>query len=158
MRKLDLPTDISSDETLGQLRKKYGFTIIEVRDAITALLQQDERKAKTPDIQEERVIPEEETRSARQSIDETPAEHEEESKITRGRLAEDQSGLLITGRMTLYDIGKETGISARKIANTLGLPHNIPLDQSLGRLRRQYGFTMQDVRDVIASLIDKNDI
>ncbi|MGB6864525.1 MAG: hypothetical protein WBE11_02450, partial [Candidatus Aminicenantaceae bacterium] len=68
---------------------------------------------------------------------------------------EDQSGILITGRMTLYEIGKQTGLSAREIANTLGLPHNISMDMSLGRLRRQYGFAMQDVRDVIASLLDK---
>jgi hypothetical protein len=155
LRELGLPTNTSSDETLGQLRKKHGFTLVEVRDAITALLQQDEREAKASSIQEETVVPEQVTRPAQRSIDEKPAEHEEEPKITRGRLAEDQSGILITGRMTLYDIEKETGIAAREIANTLGLPHNSSLDLSLGRLRRQYGFTMQEVRDAIASLIDK---
>jgi hypothetical protein len=155
MRELGLSTDISPEETLGQLRKKYGFTIIEVRDAVTALLQQEERGARIPTTQEKTDIPEEVTRPAQPSIDETHAEHEEEPKITRGRLAEDQSGILITGRMTLYDIERETGISARKIASALGLPHNTPLELSLGRLRRQYGFTMQDVRDAIASFIDK---
>ncbi|HUU52321.1 MAG TPA: hypothetical protein VMW92_04775, partial [Candidatus Heimdallarchaeota archaeon] len=147
--------DISPDETLGQLRKKFGFTLVEARDAITALLQQGQRETKGSSIQEEIPVPEEETLSTHQSLNEKNAAHEEEPKITRGRLAEDQSGILITGRMTLYEIGKQTGLSAREIANTLGLPHNISMDMSLGRLRRQYGFAMQDVRDVIASLLDK---
>ncbi|MGD8537730.1 MAG: DUF4405 domain-containing protein [Candidatus Aminicenantes bacterium] len=155
LRKLGLSSGISKDETLGQLRKKYGFSIVEVRDAITALLQKEERAARTSSIREESDAPEETTRQTQPSIDETPAAHEEEPKITRGRLAEDQSGILITGRMTLSDIERETGISERKIANALGLPRNISLDLSLGRLRRQYGFTMQDVRDAIAALIDK---
>jgi hypothetical protein len=156
-RELGLPTNLSPDETLGQLRKKYGFTLIEARDAITALLERDETKAKPSSPQEKPLDSEEVTRSAQLSSDETHAGHEEEPKITRGRLAEDQSGILITGRMALYDIEKETGIQAREIANTLGLPNNAPLDLSLGRLRRQYGFTMQDVRDAIASLMDKKE-
>lgn len=155
IRELGLPTDISPDETLGQLRKKYGFTLIEVRDAITALLQQGQRETKGSSIQEEIPVPEEEALSTHQPLNEKSAAHEEEQKITRGRLAEDQSGILITGRMTLYEIGKQTGLSARDIANTLGLPQNISMDESLGRLRRRYGFAMQDVRDAIASLVDK---
>jgi hypothetical protein len=57
--------------------------------------------------------------------------------------------------MTLNEIAEEAGISAREIANTLGLPQNISLDESLGRLRRRHGFAMQDVRDAIASILDK---
>ncbi len=155
MRELGLPTDISPEETLGQLRKKYGFTITEARDALTALLKQDGRTAKTSSPQENLSDPEEETRPTQPSIEGTQAGHEKEPRVTRGRLAEDQSGILITGRMTLYDIEKETGISARKILGALGLPNNTPLDLSLGRLRRRYGFTMQEVRDAIASLADR---
>ena len=82
-------------------------------------------------------------------------EEEHEQKLTRGVRAEDQSGLLITGKMNLYDIEKKTGIPARKMAEKLGLPSNAPLDESLGRLRKRYIFTMQDVRDVLASLMEK---
>lgn len=57
--------------------------------------------------------------------------------------------------MTLYEIEKETWISARKIADKLGLPLNAPLDENLGRLRKTYGFTVQKVRDVVASLLQK---
>jgi hypothetical protein len=81
------------------------------------------------------------------------AEHEE--KLTRGRMSEDVSGILITGQMTLLDIENKTGIPARKIADKLGLPLNIPLNERIGRLRRRYLFTMQEVRDVIASLMKK---
>lgn len=82
-------------------------------------------------------------------------ESEHEQKLTRGISAEDQSGILITGQMTLYDLEKETGIPARKITYKLGLPSNVPRDETLGRLRRRYGFIIQDVRDAIVSLMEK---
>jgi len=82
-------------------------------------------------------------------------EEEPEEKITRGKRAEDQSGILITGRMTFYDIEKETGIPARNIADKLGLPANTSLNETLGRLRKKYGFTIQEVKDVVSSLIKK---
>jgi len=83
-----------------------------------------------------------------------PRERDEE-KLTKGRMAEDTSGILITGRMTLYDIEDKTGIPARKIADKLGLPSNAPLNETLGRLRKRHLFTMQDVRDAIANLMKK---
>ena len=137
---LNFPKSVSKDETFGQLRKKYGVNIVEVRDVISRLL----RSASIPmDRTEE--IPEKV---------EPPAE-EHEKKLTRGISAEDQSGILITGRMTLREIGRNVGISARRIADRLRLPSNISLDQTLGRLRRRYGFTIQNVRDAIASLMEK---
>ncbi len=82
-------------------------------------------------------------------------EEKDDEKLTRGRRAEEPSGILITGRMTLYDIEDETGIPARKIADKLSLPSNVPLNETLGRLRKRYLFTMQEVRDVISSLMKK---
>ncbi|MDH5468291.1 MAG: hypothetical protein OEY25_12815, partial [Candidatus Aminicenantes bacterium] len=82
-------------------------------------------------------------------------EHEHEPKLTRGVMAEDQSGILITGRMTFYDIQEETGIPARKIIDELGLPESTPLDENMGRLRRRYAFAIQDVRDAVADLMKK---
>lgn len=152
---LGLPKDISPDETLGQLTKKYSSTLAEARDAITALLQQEVREPKGSFFPEEISVPVNEAPPAHQSLDKKNVAHEEEQTITRGRLAKDQSGVLITGRMTLHHIEKETGISAREIANTIGFPQNISMDESLGRLRRRHGFAMQDVRDAVASLLDK---
>ena len=137
---LRLPSIVSPDDTFGRLRKKYRFTLLEVRDVISDLL------SKEPSTQEEK-------KGALEKEEREEAEHEQ--KLTRGISAEDQSGILITGRMTLYDIGKEAGIPARRIADKLNLPSNVSLDETLGRLRRRYGFTVQDVRDAIASLMEK---
>jgi hypothetical protein len=137
---LRLPSNVSVDETFGRLRKKYRFNLLDVRDVISDLLSRalSHQKEKT-EIQEKEEI----------------QETEHEPKLTRGISAEDQSGILITGRMTLYDIGQKTGIPARRIADKLNLPSNVLLDDTLGRLRRRYGFTVQDVRDAIASLMGK---
>jgi len=137
---LGLPSNISPDDSFGRLKKKYRFTLLEVRDVISDLLSRE-------------PAPHEEKIRAQEIEEMEEAEHEQ--KLTRGISAEDQSGILITGRMTFYDIGKEARIPARKIADKLNLPPNVSLDETLGRLRRRYGFTIQDVRDAIASLMEK---
>lgn len=137
---LGLPSNVSIDDTFGRLRKKYGFSLLEVRDVISDLLSSESAS-------------QEEIRGVQSTGETDEAEHEK--KLTRGTSAEDQSGILITGRMTLYDIGKKTGIPARRIAAELNLPSNASLDETLGRLRRRYGFSVQDVRDAIASLMEK---
>jgi predicted RecB family endonuclease len=140
--KLGLPEKVSPDESFGRLRKLYPIAIQNVRDAVTEILNkrtaQDEKKEgdMEPQVKSEE-------------------EQEPESKLIRGTLAEDQSGILITGRMTFYDIQKETDISARKIADKLGLPESTPLNETLGRLRKRYTFSMQDVRDAVADLMKK---
>ena len=147
---LGLPKKISPKETLGRLRKKYLFSLQEARDAINKLLAGTTapRKAKS-ETQEEKIekkkdVPEKQKK-----------EEEHEEKLTRGRKAEDTSAILITGRMTLIDIEKKTGVSSRKIAEKLGLPESVSPSETLGRLRKRYLFTMQDVRDAVASLIKK---
>jgi hypothetical protein len=85
-------------------------------------------------------------------------EEEHEDKITRGRLADDREAVLITGQMTLSDIEKQTGIQARRLAEELGLPSNASLNERIGRLRRMYQITIQDVRDVISTLLKKLEI
>jgi hypothetical protein len=137
---LRLPSNVSVDETFGRLRKKYRFNLLEVRDVISDLLSR-----KTAHHKEKKEIQEKQEKK----------EKEHEQKLTRGVKAEDQSGILITGRMTLYDIDKQTGIPARKIADKLDLPSNVPLNETLGRLRKRYLFTIQDVRDAVASLMKK---
>lgn len=153
--KLGLPSKISFDDTLGRLRKRYSFTLVEVRAIITELLSKEkkspEEKKESPEIQqitEEKIEHEKKEEKPR-------GEKEHEKKIARGRMEEDQSGILITGQMTLNDIENLTGIPARKIADKLGLPPSTPLNETLGRLRKRHLFTMQELRDVVASLIEK---
>jgi hypothetical protein len=140
---LGLPAKISPNESFGRLRKQYPITIQGARDTITEMLNKSaalvEKKEEHTEPQEHQVKKEE--------------EEEHEPKLTRGVMAEDQSAILITGRMTFHDIQKETGIAARKIADKLGLPERTPLNETLGRLRRRYGFTMQDIRDAVADLL-----
>jgi len=143
--KLGLPAKVSPDESFGRLRKLYPFTLQDVRGTVTEILS---KRAAPVEKKEEDKAPQ-----GRQAQSEEEPEHE--PKLSRGTMAEDQSGILITGRMTLYDIEKETGISAQKIADKLGLPSNAPLDENLGRLRRTYGFTLQKVRDAVAALMKK---
>ena len=138
---LGVTSKVSPDETLGRLRKKYLLSIQDARDIISKLLTQPEK------------APQEKIETHEKQIKKEEAEHEE--KLTRGRMAEEPSGILITGQMTLLDIENETGVPARKIADKLGLPQNTPLNERLGRLRKTYSFTIQQVRDAIASLMKK---
>jgi len=142
--KLGLPVKVSLDESFGRLRKLYPITIQGVRDAVNEILNNRRSTAKKT---------EHSTELQEQEVQRKEEEQEPEPKLTRGTLAEDQSGILITGRMTFYDIQKETGISARKIADKLGLPESTPLNETLGRLRKRYAFSMQDVRDAVADLM-----
>jgi hypothetical protein len=83
--------------------------------------------------------------------------HHGESKevgLTCGRASADASGILITGQMTLRDIEEETGIPSLVLADQLGIPSTESPDSRLGRLRKRYGFTMQEVRSAISSLLE----
>lgn len=95
----------------------------------------------------------------KQAAQEKPAptashEHSQDPLI-RGRMEEGISGILITGQMTLVEIAEKTGISIRQITEAMKLPPNIPGNETLGRLRRGYGFNIQDFRDTLASLMEK---
>lgn len=140
---LGLPAKVSLDESFGRLRKRYPFTLQDVRDVVTEAL--NKRASPIEKIEEKKEPSEHQVKKGE--------EPEHEPKLTRGVRAEDQSGILITGRMTLYEIEKETGVSARKIADKLGLPEMVSLDETLGRLRKRYLFAMQDVRDAVADLM-----
>jgi len=65
--------------------------------------------------------------------------------------------ITITGQHTLGDLEKATGIPARTIARGLGLPEAVPMNETLGRLRRLYGFEIQDVRDLVARLLKERE-
>ncbi|MDH4217797.1 MAG: DUF4405 domain-containing protein [Candidatus Aminicenantes bacterium] len=146
---LRLPSDVSREEILGRLGKKHGFSLVEVRDALTKLMSEDQefsQKGLTADAQ----LPPQQHKAQP-----THGQLEEEQKITRGRMDEDQSGILITGEMSLSEIEERTGVPTQKIIEKLSLPQNVSLQENIGRLRRRYRFTLQDVRDIVASLMKK---
>lgn len=89
--------------------------------------------------------------------DESQLEPETREDTSEGEDHRAVGFLLITGRQTLYDIERETGISARSIADRLGLPSSAPLNETLGRLRRHYGIEIQTVRDLVERMLkEKN--
>jgi hypothetical protein len=61
--------------------------------------------------------------------------------------------LVITGRTTLLDIERASGLSGRTIADKLGLPPTVSLNEPLGRLKQRYGFEIQAVRDIVERMV-----
>jgi hypothetical protein len=55
----------------------------------------------------------------------------------------------INGSMTLQEVEQKTGVPAAVILKELGLPPDTPLDERLGRLRKQYEFEMHTVQDIV---------
>ncbi len=80
------------------------------------------------------------------------AEHESSSAGYEGadaeHLGEDHT---VHGSMTLRDVQEVTGVPADHIIATLCLPADVPRDERLGRLRRSYGFEIDDVRRIVSS-------
>jgi len=80
---------------------------------------------------------------------------EHEQQLVHGRLETELEGVLIHGQMTMEEAVRITGVPYNEIAAAMNLPSRIPRQESLGRLKRRYGFTMQELRDTIAELIEK---
>lgn len=162
MAEMNLPAGASPSETLGWLRKKHGFTLIHFRETIDRMIR--ERESTTASNQtappEQGIVEPDEAPpfsipAETSAVHDRPVQEEHDPKLARGRLSEDQEGLLITGQSTLMDIQKSTGIDARVILKNLNLPENMPLNERLGRLRRTYGISLQEIRDVLAGLMEK---
>lgn len=81
-----------------------------------------------------------------------PAKIQEKSEGLPGS-SEIEPQINITGQMSLHDIEKATGISAKQIAEKLRLPPNVSVHERLSELRRKYNFTMKQVRDIVISLM-----
>lgn len=80
-----------------------------------------------------------------------PRLHEE--KTVAGRMEGGPVDAVITGQMTLRGVERATGVPAKEIAARLGLPSDVSLDETLGRLRKVHGFEMQTLRDTVAELL-----
>ena len=156
---LGLPPGISLNETLRQQAEKYGFDLQKVRDCVFELhrekesLEQKKGQAEETGITKGLEIKIQERESHRGRLQKEPAH-----RLVRKRPAAVASGILITGRMSLYDLEQITGIPAREIADELGIPPNAPLHGHLGSLRKKYLFSMHEVRDAVTSLMQKNRI
>jgi hypothetical protein len=74
-------------------------------------------------------------------------------EVSGSLVQEHDSGIEVSGQMTLREIERRTGVPAGDIAAALGLPRNAPFDEPIGRLRKSYGFSMHDVRDVVTKAL-----
>jgi len=143
-KRLHLPPGVPADETLGRLRQQYPFTMDEVRGIIAEYGKDS---------------PSRDGSGATSTPDPIAAlhggEHHEEPNPATGRGSADQPGILVTGQTSLRDIEKQTGIPARVIAKRLGLPPEISPDLQLGKVRKMYPITMQQVREAVTELMKK---
>lgn len=87
------------------------------------------------------------------AFDSTPSQDSREEKY-HARVG----SVTITGRQTLRQLEYATGIPSREIARRIGLPEHASMDETLGRLRRIYGFEIQEVRDLVARLLEERDV
>ena len=61
---------------------------------------------------------------------------------------DDRAADRIGGSMTLREIEQRVGVPAAVILRELGLPPDVPTDERLGKLRKQYGFNIRDIRAI----------
>ena len=62
----------------------------------------------------------------------------------------------INGTYTLGEVASRYGVPSDVIKEGLGIPSSTPDGERLGRLRRQYGFTMSDVESIILEYKGEN--
>ena len=55
----------------------------------------------------------------------------------------------IAGQTTLAEAAEAAGISMEQFKQKLNLPDDVEPDEQLGRLKREYGFEIQDVRRIV---------
>ena len=143
-QELGLPQDASLDQNLGQLRRRYGFELQQVRDLVTRL-SDGKIEAVDSDAAPHKAQP----ATRRQG-------KQKQSGLRQGK--QKQSGLRqqeINGRLSLGDLQRLTGVPAGAIIKKLNLPANTSLNERLGHLRKRHGFSMQQVRDVVSALKKK---
>jgi hypothetical protein len=59
-------------------------------------------------------------------------------------------GVVVRGNMTLSEVARESGLTVNWLKERLGLPMGVSANERLGRLKRRFGFEIDDVRRAIA--------
>ena len=92
-----------------------------------------------------------ETESLRevQPMAETPDEAHPEIESSHEMHQEGDGSIEIRGYMTLAEVAAKGNVPVDYLKERLGVPESTPGNERLGRLRREYGFTMGDVGRII---------
>lgn len=79
--------------------------------------------------------------------------HPPEKKSTKENHLQEEE---IHGSMSLDEVVKKFGLSPEALKKELGIPTHISGNEKMGRLKRRYGFTMEELREVVQRLREKN--
>ncbi len=72
-----------------------------------------------------------------------------ESRSGRNLLSVQHGNVQVWGSMTLREAEKATGVPSEHLIKRLGLPPDLAEDECLGDLKKTYGFTLDEVRQII---------
>ncbi len=86
----------------------------------------------------------------------SPVDTTLESLSGRNLSSVQHGNVQVWGSMTLQEAEKATGVPAEHIIKQLGLAPDLAGDECLGDLRKMYGFTMDDVRQIIQEYNNKH--
>ena len=73
------------------------------------------------------------------------------SEVVKQEIIEYQSTspIHISGRTTLAEAAKIGGMPVEELVFQLQLPADVDVDEQLGRLKRQHGFEIEDIRKIL---------
>ncbi len=78
----------------------------------------------------------------------TAAQRKESSALT-------EESDRVRGRMTLTEIGQNTGVPTAYLIEHLGMPQEVPLDEGVAKLGKRFGFDVDDVRRIVHEYKDQ---
>jgi hypothetical protein len=70
--------------------------------------------------------------------------------------SKEHKDIQLWGSMTLFEIEQRTGVPAKHIIQNLKLPIDVKKDERLGKLKKIYGFTMEDIRSIVSDYKKQN--
>jgi len=79
----------------------------------------------------------------------TPVESDTSGKAAASLSSHKYEDISIDGSMTVKEIEETTGVPASYIIKSLNLPETVSEEEPLGPLKRQYGFEINDVREIV---------
>jgi hypothetical protein len=124
-----------------------------------ALAPKDFVQKRKSDFQWQRMGAEETMEGLKKSVPKSGTDSKEGSRrepCDDIEMTHESPEVAITGQDSFQSIERRTGIHSGAIIKKAGLPADISIIERLGRLKRIYNFTIQDIRDAIRMLQQDN--